>query len=125
LRKIVVRASGHRVKGGENHRDTLLAVPWLMGSGVQASVDALDAARKRRNATMYDAAGLVDDEDVSALLGRAAVFEGLGRDWLTSSHPELITTVEYLEERAARGDRVKFERAMGKVLAVEPDEADA
>jgi predicted transcriptional regulator len=36
-----------------------------------------------------------------------------------------LMTVEYLEERAARGDRVKFERAMGKVRDVEPDEADA
>ncbi len=93
LAKIVVRASGHRVKGGESHRDTLLAVPWLMGSGAQASVDALDAARKRRNATMYDAADLVDDEDVSAPLGRVAVFEGLVRDWLRLSHPELTTTM--------------------------------
>lgn len=36
-----------------------------------------------------------------------------------------LMTVEYLEERAARGDRAKFERAMGKVRDVEPDEADA
>ncbi|MBW6468891.1 MAG: BrnA antitoxin family protein [Coriobacteriia bacterium] len=36
-----------------------------------------------------------------------------------------LMTVEYLEERAARGDRGKFERAMGKVRAVEPDGADA
>lgn len=33
-----------------------------------------------------------------------------------------LVTVEYLGERAARGDRVKFERAMGKVRDVEPDE---
>jgi predicted transcriptional regulator len=36
-----------------------------------------------------------------------------------------LMTVEYLEERAARGDRVKFERAMGKVRDVEPDQIDA
>jgi len=35
-----------------------------------------------------------------------------------------LMTVEYLEERAARGDRVKFERVMGKVHDVEPDEVD-
>src|ERR1035437_7170468 len=49
LAKIVVRASGYRVKGSENHHDLLSAVPWLMGSTAQASVDALDAARKYRN----------------------------------------------------------------------------
>jgi hypothetical protein len=36
------------------------------------------------------AGSLGDDEDVSALLGRVAAFEVLVRDWLTSSHPELI-----------------------------------
>lgn len=35
-----------------------------------------------------------------------------------------LMTVDYLEERAARGDRAKFERAMGKVRDTEPDESD-
>jgi hypothetical protein len=33
-------------------------------------------------------------------------------------------TVDYLEARAAKGDRSKFERAMGKVADVEPEERD-
>ncbi|MHB0981182.1 MAG: DUF6290 family protein [Thermoleophilia bacterium] len=36
-----------------------------------------------------------------------------------------LMTVEYLGERAARGDRAKFARAMGKVRDVEPEEDDA
>jgi len=35
-----------------------------------------------------------------------------------------LTTVDYLEGRAARGDRGKFERAMAKVRDAEPDEGD-
>ena len=35
-----------------------------------------------------------------------------------------LMTVEYLEERAARGDRDKFERAMGKVRDTGPDDGD-
>lgn len=35
-----------------------------------------------------------------------------------------LMTVDYLEERAVRGDRGRFERAMGKVPDVEPDEGD-
>lgn len=46
LAKIAIRASGYRVKSGDNHRDTLSALPWLLGSEVQSSVDALDAARR-------------------------------------------------------------------------------
>ena len=33
-------------------------------------------------------------------------------------------TVEYLKERAARGDRLKFQSAMGKVADVEPEPVD-
>lgn len=90
LAKIVVRASGYRVGGGENHRDTLLAVPWLMGTESQSAVDALDAARKRRNATLYDAAGLVEDDDVTALVNRVKTFQALVRAWLSATHPELL-----------------------------------
>jgi hypothetical protein len=74
LAKIVIRAAGCRVKSGDNHRDTLLAVPWLMGGDPQPSVDALDAARKRRNATMYDAAHIVPDSNP---LGEPADSNGL------------------------------------------------
>jgi hypothetical protein len=35
-----------------------------------------------------------------------------------------LMTVDYLEERAARGDRTRFERAMGKVRDTEPDDSD-
>ena len=35
-----------------------------------------------------------------------------------------LMTVEYLGERAARGDRGKFERAMGKVRDTGPDHSD-
>jgi len=36
-----------------------------------------------------------------------------------------LMTLEYLEERAARGDRRRFERAMGQVRDVEADGEDA
>lgn len=32
-----------------------------------------------------------------------------------------LMTVDYLEERAARGDHAKFKRAMSKVRDIEPD----
>jgi post-segregation antitoxin (ccd killing protein) len=35
-----------------------------------------------------------------------------------------LMTVEYLEERAVRGDRSKFESVMGKVRDTEPDGSD-
>jgi hypothetical protein len=35
-----------------------------------------------------------------------------------------LMTEEYLDERARRGNRKKFERAIGKVPKVEPEEYD-
>jgi hypothetical protein len=35
-----------------------------------------------------------------------------------------LMTEEYLSERARRGDRGKFERAMAKVADIEPEEGD-
>ena len=35
-----------------------------------------------------------------------------------------LMTVEYMEERAARGSRAKYERALKKVRDAEPDEGD-
>jgi predicted transcriptional regulator len=35
-----------------------------------------------------------------------------------------LMTVDYLEERAARGDRSRFERAMSKVRDTAPDKDD-
>jgi len=90
LSKIAIRAAGYRVKSGDNHRDTFSALPWLLGSVAQPSADAFDAARRKRNADMYDGAGLVDDADVEALLARVAVFEGVLKSWLNDAHPELI-----------------------------------
>ncbi len=90
LAKIAVRASGYRVRGGENHRDMFSVLPWVMGSDAQGFADAVDAARKRRNADLYDAAGLVDEGDVTALLARVTGFEELLRTWIEYRHPELM-----------------------------------
>jgi len=89
LAKVVVRASGYRVKGGENHRDTLIAVPWLMGTTAQPSVDALNAARKQRNADLYDGTGMVDEADVADLLRRVTQFERAVHAWIATEHPDL------------------------------------
>lgn len=94
LAKIVVRASGYRVRGGENHRDTLCVLPWLMGSAVQASVDALDAARKQRNIDLYDGAGAVEPSDVDDLVRRVVGFESQVRVWIEANHAELIGSAE-------------------------------
>jgi len=89
LAKLVVRASGYRVKGTENHRDMFSAIPWLLGSGVQGTADALEAARRVRNRDLYDGVGFVDAEDVDALLARVAALEEVVLGWLEAKYSEL------------------------------------
>ena len=54
--------------------------------------------------------------------------EGISINQLIDSAPaEKVTalmTVEYLEERAKRGSRSRFERALSKVKDIEPREED-
>ena len=45
--------------------------------------------RKKRNADLYDCAGLVNEADVEALLSRVSVFEDMVRAWLATTHPDL------------------------------------
>jgi len=78
------------VKGGENHRDTLGVLPWVMGSDAQGFSDAMNAARKRRNQGLYDATGFADEDDVAALLKRVSGFETLLDRWMVETHPELL-----------------------------------
>jgi hypothetical protein len=92
LAKTVVRASGYRVRGGENHRDTIAVVPWLLGSGIQETVDILEAARRKRNQDLYDGVGFVDEEDVRALLECVDAFEQRVLEWLGERHPDLVGT---------------------------------
>jgi len=53
--------------------------------------------------------------------------EGVSINQLISAVAEKLSalmTVEYLKERAARGSRKKFERALSRVADVEPAEID-
>lgn len=63
--------------------------------------DAVRELAKRENVSMNQLITLALAEKISALM-----------------------TEEYLAERAARGSREKFERAMQKVADVEPEERD-
>lgn len=90
LAKLVVRASGYRVKGSENHKDTWLAVPWCMGSRTQGTADRLSSARTRRNRAMYDVVGSIEEEDVVLLIMEVRRFHSDVLAWLRECHSELI-----------------------------------
>lgn len=90
LAKIAIRSAGYRVRGGENHRDTLLSLPWVMGSQCDRFARLMQPARTRRSTALYDAAGGVDDEDIDDLLAEIRDFEIILRSWLSEGHPELL-----------------------------------
>jgi hypothetical protein len=64
---------------------------------VPDALEALPTSRReiadllaRSQVAMYDAAGLVDEQDVTALLRRIEGFERLVREWLRRQHPDLV-----------------------------------
>ncbi len=94
------------------------------GLGRHDAIHAIGSvlAKHIRQSTEYDSSAAVGVDEpsesyVRELLGLRAV------KW--RGQMSALMTVDYLEERAARGDRSKFERVMGKVRDVEPDKDDA
>lgn len=90
LAKIAIRAAGYRVACGESHRDAFRALTWVCGSRMRSFAEALNGARQRRNADLYDGSGIVDERDVEELLALVASFEEEVIDWIEGAHPELI-----------------------------------
>lgn len=59
--------------------------------GVEAAlVDQLDVCRKKRNASTYDVAGAISEEEVKAILQIARHLRLRVEAWLRNNHPHLL-----------------------------------
>jgi hypothetical protein len=89
LAKIVVAASGYRIKGAGAHRTTFDAVLCAMGAPFSQIVTFFDACRRKRNIVVYDASGRVSEREVTDLLDRVGQFRAEVEAWLAAKHPGL------------------------------------
>jgi len=90
LANIVVRATGHRVKGdGGGHYNTFLALKAADPAFEKMAV-YLDACRRKRNNFLYERANIVSYTEMEDLLWHVSAFSLEVDAWLKKRHPHLI-----------------------------------
>ena len=89
LARMVVAASGYRIKGEGAHRTTFDAVELAMGAAVAATTVFFDACRRQRNIVTYDTAGRISEGQVAQLVKKVQEFRTEVESWLAANHPGL------------------------------------
>ena len=70
LARMVVARAGWRIRGPGAHATAFEALAAAMGSSAKADADYLESCRLRRNMLVYDAEGLVSEDDAQEILHR-------------------------------------------------------
>jgi hypothetical protein len=86
---IALRASGYRTVGAGGHHVRTIESLELTISAPSSLINRLKALSKKRNATSYDVAGNVSNEELKLMLQTAAELNLQVRSWLKKQHPEL------------------------------------
>ena len=92
LCKIVLRSSGFRTRSrSPAHMVTIACLPDLLDERQKERAEYLDQCRSKRNATEYDAAGRITEEEVAELVEEVLELQRDVIDWLEREHPDLLT----------------------------------
>lgn len=92
LATIALAASGFRAARERSHERTILSLRYTVGVD-QDSIDTLDAARRRRNASNYDRAGTASPSEAAEIFELAVALRDTVMTWLERHHPQLLRTV--------------------------------
>ncbi len=85
-----LRASGFRVgEGGGNHVTIVDSLAFTMEID-RETIIALNAIRKKRHVTSYDAADTVSELEVDETIEMAEMLKKRLIEWLRQNHPELL-----------------------------------
>jgi hypothetical protein len=88
----LMTAEGFRRAGGEGQHAVLFVFLNLVAGGrFSAAARHFDVARRLRNKSHYEKAGIVSPETVTGIIRRAQDFLAEARAWLAEAHPELIS----------------------------------
>lgn len=86
----VLVAEGYRRAGGEGQHAVLFDFLALVGSGnFEEDAVYFQKARRLRNKTHYDKAGIVSESSATGTVRNARRFVDKVRQWLASAHPDL------------------------------------
>ncbi len=86
---IALRASGYRTRVQTGHHQKIVESLELTLQADARLIQKLKVFSKKRNATSYDAAGSVSQQDLEQAIRVAMELEVQLRAWLAKSHPEL------------------------------------
>lgn len=87
---VVLRAHGVRVKRERHHERTFAALRQLAIPALSDRAHYYDDCRRKRNKLEYDSAGDVSNAEAQDLVNEAIRFAGAVREWLRTTHPELL-----------------------------------
>ena len=90
LATILVRASGHRVKGHGHHMNTFILIPEFLGPDKKDDSEYLDTCRRKRNLVEYDCVGGASETDVVELREFVHEFKEEVISWLKKNYPDLL-----------------------------------
>lgn len=91
LSELALHASGFTVpKGLRQHERSIDSLRFTLDADWTAEVDFLDRCRRLRNMSLYDRAGVIQQEDADELLAASRRLLAAVRDWLKSHHPDLL-----------------------------------
>ncbi len=89
LATIALAASGYRAARERSHERTILSLRYTVGLD-QDSIDTLDAARRRRNASNYERAGTAAPSEAAEIHELAVTLRATVMRWLERHHPQLF-----------------------------------
>jgi hypothetical protein len=88
----IMAAEGYRRAGGEGQHAILFVFLNLVDGGRFAGAARhFDVARRLRNKTHYEKAGIVSEATATGIIRRARQFLTEARAWLAQTHPELVS----------------------------------
>lgn len=85
---VALAAAGYRASRDQHHYRVIQSLRETIGADA-ATVNALDAFRKKRNTAGYERAGAVSDAEAKAVRELAARLRDAVVKWLKERHPEL------------------------------------
>lgn len=90
LATAALSAAGYRPTRESGHYRTIGSLALTVGID-QSLVNTLDAFRKKRNISQYDAAGLVSEKEAEEMKGLALDLKAEVISWLEKNYPELVS----------------------------------
>ena len=88
--KIALAASGYRASREAHHYRTIQSLALTIGAD-NGLVKELDAFRKKRNISDYEAADLVSDHEVDEMIDLAQQLKENIIQWMKKNHPHLLS----------------------------------